>query len=193
MDIEARRKYQREYAARRKNADPAWHERVKAYQRERIRALRESDPNYRKRNAEYVRHKRATDKEYAERAKFYNRRYTDEVKSTYKEACINMYSNGEACCAWCPQADIDVLCLDHINNDGAQWAKKGLPRCGDALYRWLMKNDYPPGLQVLCANCNMKKERLRYRDVVNARRLTQRTWIANRGKRPRTKLYENAQ
>lgn len=190
VDIEARRKYQREYAAKRKTADPAWHEKVKTYQRERRRVLRETDPNVRKNNAAYVKHKRATDPEYAERAKFYNRRYVDECKEQHKEACINMYSNGDACCAWCPQADIDVLCLDHINDDGAEWAKRGIPRAGNEFYRWLMRNDYPSGLQVLCASCNMKKERVRHRKIVEARRANQRTWVANRGGRARTKFYE---
>lgn len=176
MDIEARRKYQREYAARKKASDPAWYEKVKAYQRERVRKLREADPEYRKRNADYVRHRRATDPEYAERNKFYNRRYLDEVLSSLKECCINMYSNGEACCAWCPQADIDVLCLDHINDDAQEWKGRGVPRGGKHLYFWLMKNDYPPGLQVLCSNCNIKKERMRHRRIVEARRATQRTW-----------------
>lgn len=183
MDIEARRKYQREYAAK-KRLDPVWRANVQAYQRERLRKLRDVDPTVRQKNAEYVRTKRVTDEEYRERNKYYNRRYNDEVSSRLKEACINMYSNGDACCAWCPQADIDVLCLDHISNDGKQWRKSGV-KAGKHLYQWLIKNDYPKGLQVLCANCNMKKEILRARAAKEARRLTQRTWPTVRTQYPR--------
>lgn len=27
------------------------------------------------------------------------------------------------------------------------------------MYKWLVANDFPPGFQVLCANCNMAKDR----------------------------------
>ncbi len=183
IDLEARRKYQREYAAKKRH-DPESRAKVQEYQRERLRKLREGDPSVRKKNAEYVRMKRATDEVYLERAKFYSRRYNDEVTAQFKEACINMYSNGDACCAWCPQSDIDVLCLDHINNDGKQWRATGV-RSGKHLYKWLIDNDYPEGLQVLCANCNMKKEILRARAAKEARRLTQRTWPTVRTQYPR--------
>lgn len=73
-----------------------------------------------------------------------------------KTACINMYSNGEACCAWCRNARLDVLCLDHIANNGAEDRKVNT---SGVIYRRLQKNDYPPGFQVLCYNCNIVKHR----------------------------------
>jgi hypothetical protein len=88
----------------------------------------------------------------------------------FKESVINMYSNGDACCKWCGQADVDVLQIDHINDDGAwhrgKWDKfmRG-PMGGTRWYGWLRKHDYPGGLQILCANCNMKKESLRRRTL----------------------------
>lgn len=64
-------------------------------------------------------------------------------------------------CAHCGEEDLDVLCIDHINNDGAKHRQTaGL---GINLYAWLKRNNYPKGLQVLCANCNLKKEILRRR------------------------------
>lgn len=85
-----------------------------------------------------------------------NKRTSDRLREEYKTSAINIYSNGDACCSWCRQADIDVLCLDHINNDGAKCPMR--EKAGSGLYRWLRKYDYPDGFQVLCANCNMKKE-----------------------------------
>lgn len=83
-----------------------------------------------------------------------------------KEAAINMYSNGEAVCAYCGHGDMDVLCLDHINDDGKTHRQQtGLNR----IYAWLCKHDYPKGFQVLCFNCNRKKEVLRLRRVREAR------------------------
>lgn len=79
-----------------------------------------------------------------------------------KTSAINMYSNGDASCKWCKQADMDMLCLDHIKNDGKNHrlvtGKKGM-----YFYKYLRDHDYPIGLQVLCYNCNIKKERCRAR------------------------------
>jgi hypothetical protein len=70
------------------------------------------------------------------------------------DAC-NAY--GGPICACCGEHRIEFLTLDHINNDGAEHrrqlfgtAKIGGPR----LYRALQKLGYPPGLRVLCFNCN---------------------------------------
>ena len=57
---------------------------------------------------------------------------------------------------------MDVLCLDHINPCGiVRRRKQGV---GSNLYRWIIRNDFPPEFQILCANCNMKKEKIRRRE-----------------------------
>jgi len=85
-----------------------------------------------------------------------------ERKTQYRErlkvACFNMYSNGDACCAWCKNARLDVLTLDHIHNDGAKDRRENR-KDGIAHYIHLLKAGYPPGLQVLCYNCNIIKHR----------------------------------
>lgn len=102
--------------------------------------------------------------------KKYFKKYHLEWRQALKEACINMYSNGDACCAWCPQADIDVLCLDHIENNGKAHRLAITGRCGTSdFYRKIQRMGYPPGLQVLCANCNLKKEMVRRREARIAR------------------------
>lgn len=63
------------------------------------------------------------------------------------------------------QGDIDVLCLDHINDDGAAHRKETAQGTRwQTAYKWIIKNDYPPNVQVLCYNCNMKKEVVRRRN-----------------------------
>lgn len=65
-------------------------------------------------------------------------------------------------CACCGESEIRFLSIDHINNDGATHRRtlkgsgKG-SRTGVNIYRWLKKNAYPSGFQVLCFNCNMGK------------------------------------
>lgn len=70
-------------------------------------------------------------------------------------------------CSRCGEDDPDVLVLDHINDDGRQEREKlniasrdsngGVIR-GQRSYEVYKKNGYPEGLQVLCANCNTKKQ-----------------------------------
>ena len=96
-------------------------------------------------------------------------RYMSEFQARSKEAAINMYTNGEATCRWCGQGDIDVLTIDHVHNNGGKHLRK-YPNCiskvtGYKLYLWLCKHDYPNGYQVLCLNCNLKKELLRRRAI----------------------------
>lgn len=64
--------------------------------------------------------------------------------------------NGIPQCVSCGISDIDVLCLDHINNNGASF---GRPRAtGIILYSIIKRQGFPESFQTLCANCNLKKE-----------------------------------
>jgi hypothetical protein len=66
-------------------------------------------------------------------------------------------------CNHCGIADVDVLDIDHINNNGAKHRKKGL--YGYNLYRYLKKLGFPKDeYQLLCRNCNWKKELKRRRE-----------------------------
>jgi hypothetical protein len=49
------------------------------------------------------------------------------------------------------------LTIDHIHDDGAEKRRTVEPGTGISLYRWLRKNSYPSGYQVLCFNCNQAK------------------------------------
>lgn len=57
----------------------------------------------------------------------------------------------------CGKHDEIILTLDHVNNDGSEHRK--LVGEGFNFYMWLRKNNYPidPPLQVLCANCQVRK------------------------------------
>jgi len=80
---------------------------------------------------------------------------------------VEHYGKGE--CLWCGIKDIDVLCIDHINDDGAEDRKKrgisGRVSAGINAYEALKRDGYPEGYQVLCANCNLKKEQERKRSL----------------------------
>lgn len=85
-----------------------------------------------------------------------------------KALCIGHYSNSINKCAECEISDIDMLTLDHVENDGKVHRNESDTKGGWKFYLWLIKNKYPPGLQVLCWNHNMKKEIILRRRIINA-------------------------
>lgn len=58
-------------------------------------------------------------------------------------------------CVCCGADRLEFLSVDHINNDGSNHRKE--IGGAKAIYRWLKKNNYPEGFQVLCMNCNCAK------------------------------------
>jgi len=73
-------------------------------------------------------------------------------------------------CACCGEHRRSMLTIDHIDNDGAAHRKaltagykahkwRGANLGGTAVYADLVKRGFPPGFQVLCANCNASKAR----------------------------------
>jgi hypothetical protein len=49
---------------------------------------------------------------------------------------------------------MEFLSIDHVDGGGYQHRKQ---LKDDGLYRWLKRNKYPTGFQVLCMNCNVAK------------------------------------
>lgn len=76
---------------------------------------------------------------------------------------INHYSKGKNQCSKCIVNDPDILEIDHINNGGAEHRRK-IGNGGKIIIKWLIDNDFPGGFQILCCNCNRKKEILRRRN-----------------------------
>lgn len=66
---------------------------------------------------------------------------------------LQHYSSETPSCACCQEKNIEFLCLDHINNDGAEHRKE-LKKKTEGYWSWVERNGYPPGYRVLCHNCN---------------------------------------
>lgn len=56
-------------------------------------------------------------------------------------------------CACCGETEEVFLSIDHINGGGGKHRRE----IGNGLYGWLKKNNFPPGFQVLCMNCQRGK------------------------------------
>ncbi len=59
-------------------------------------------------------------------------------------------------CACCGETEEAFLSLDHIANDGAEHRREVSHQ---KIYKWMARNGYPAGFQVLCMNCNFGKAR----------------------------------
>ena|ERR1017187_6038150 len=82
-----------------------------------------------------------------------------EVTASLKLAALTHYGpDGVLKCCWegCDVTDIDMLTLDHINDDGAEH-KRSLGTKG-SLYQWAKNNSYPEGFQTLCGSHQLKKK-----------------------------------
>lgn len=114
------------------------------------------------RSTEHYRRKRKTNpdgvKRYArERRRNDSARIKIEVLSHYgKDGCL--------LCCWpdCNVADVDMLSLDHINDDGKAERDAGI-RGGVEGYRRIKSQGFPKKYQTLCYNHQFKKEMLRKR------------------------------
>jgi len=83
------------------------------------------------------------------------------------EALKHYSQNGTPQCVCCGIDDIDILCLDHINNNGSEEIRKYGLYGSTKLYLRLKRSNYSEGYQTLCMNCNWKKEILRRRELHN--------------------------
>lgn len=60
-------------------------------------------------------------------------------------------------CACCGESEEAFLAIDHINGGGNKHRKQVGASCGPSFYRWLKRNGWPSGFQLLCHNCNHAK------------------------------------
>lgn len=96
------------------------------------------------------------------------RRASRHSNQNLKRQTLSHYGkDGEAKCCWvdCEITDLDMLSLDHIENNGKEERKNGLTS-GMGLYGYLRKRGWPTGYQTLCANHQIKKEIIRRRSIV---------------------------
>jgi hypothetical protein len=110
-----------------------------------------------KKNARYY---QENNEQAKKRVKQYRDSHKEEIKikgkifnGKLKYEVLSYYSSGIPKCLVCRVEDIDVLCIDHINNDGRKQRREI-----NFGYSWLKKQGFPEGYQVLCFNHNMKKE-----------------------------------
>jgi hypothetical protein len=89
-----------------------------------------------------------------------SREWAAKKRSANKSACILKYGGSCVCCG---ETEPIFLCIDHIEDDGARHREligQGIRKIGSGsiIYAWLVKNNFPAGFQLMCANCNLGKQ-----------------------------------
>jgi len=85
-------------------------------------------------------------KEYNSRCRITSKLY----RMMIREKVLKHYGNKCSCCG---EKNVKFLTIDHINGNGNQHRKE----IKTHLDRWLVKNNFPKGFQILCYNCNCGK------------------------------------
>ena len=91
-----------------------------------------------------------------------------KAKTKLKFETFSKYSQGTPICKWCGEMDIGILTIDHIDGNGGNHRREifnNKRKAGSTMYRWLKKNNYPDGFQVLCCNCQFRKRAVEMRPV----------------------------
>lgn len=80
-------------------------------------------------------------------------KYARLYRLTQKIIVLQVYSNGQMCCNKCGyNTNIEALTIDHIKpvKGNKEWGTK-------YFYTWIINNQFPDNLQVLCMNCQFIK------------------------------------
>lgn len=93
----------------------------------------------------------------------YKSTHKDEVRCLQKDYRLRNkkkvfihYGGSPPTCACCGEKVIEFLSLDHMNGGGSKH-RLSVGGHTDQVYRWIIKNNFPQGFQILCMNCNWGK------------------------------------
>ena len=135
-----------------------------------ISKRRREDPDYREK---LIEQKRNWDERNIEHNRQYRKKRYDKIyplnrdtilKSMHEKMVNNRYevlywySDGAMQCKHCGVNYFEFLAIDHIDNNGCTHRTSGeLKKYSNDISKYLLKNNFPDGYQVLCHNCNQIK------------------------------------
>lgn len=156
MDKLTRREYQKEY--RKKNMEKEL-ERRKIYYRQNKERIKKYALDWAKKNPEKKREQRRLyKKRHPEKVREQNRRRDCRIR----KKVFTHYGGDLPKCVCCGETEDKFLTIDHKNNNGNAERLRIFGHkhvAGNMFYLWIIKNNFPKDLQVLCFNCNFGKAR----------------------------------
>lgn len=115
----------------------------------------------------YDREYRENNPEKAIRVTIYKSKHKNKINEQnrkYYQKLLSMVIKGYGGeCLFCKENNPDMLVLHHVNEDGKEHRKEE-GKTGHAIYRWIIENDFPDEIVLLCANCHLALHRRIYRD-----------------------------
>lgn len=138
---------------------------VRAARGEEKADKRESDARYRLEHRAELREKAHRYSEsHREEKRRYHKRYAQShpieervrdkrYREKLRREVFSAYGGFRCACPGCGVTAPEFLSIDHINGGG----HKHRQTLGADFYKWLRMNNFPPGFQVLCYNCNHAK------------------------------------
>src|SRR3990167_6865126 len=112
---------------------------------------RESQERWRRKNSKKIAayHK----KYYAKFKKQYLQGYRDSYRKR-RVVCLEWYGGVPPSCACCGESVIQFLTINHTDGRYGSGNKHRKSLDSMEISRWLVRNDFPDGFNVLCHNCN---------------------------------------
>jgi len=80
-----------------------------------------------------------------------------KARKADKTRKLRVLSQYGGICECCGEAHEAMLCIDHING-GGNAHRKEIGVGGQKIYKWLVRNGFPPGFRVMCHNCNIGRQ-----------------------------------
>lgn len=78
-----------------------------------------------------------------------------DTRRKIRDDILRAYGGDRPQCVCCGEGTYYFLAIDHIDGGGHK-QRKELGSGG--FYTWIRKNNYPPGLRILCHNCNYGRQ-----------------------------------
>lgn len=94
-------------------------------------------------------------------SKWYINRGKQKKIKERQELKLKIFDHYGNKCNCCGEDIFEFLTIDHINNDGADHRRKltgdKIRNGSSFVYKWIVQNNFPSSVQLLCWNCNCGK------------------------------------
>lgn len=131
-------------------------EQIKEYRKNYLASHREEHlkgrREYYQRNKERINARRRARRGAKPRERMSTEERSARRRQVYRERRQAVFDRYGGSCRCCGETRFEFLALDHIEGSGHQH-KLQVGR-GESFVRWIIKNDYPENIRVLCHNCN---------------------------------------
>ena len=149
----------REYQKKWRMAHPDWYSKHKEKYKECSKRWRQKPENKEKQKEYRKQWILDNPEKFKMQAKRHYEKHRLEILKKYKERdrlrrklVIEHYGNKCACCG---EAAHEFLAIDHIRGGGNR--HRSIVGYGNSFYNWIIKNNFPNNLRILCHNCNLAK------------------------------------